>query len=330
MKNRTRLTALAAGLATLSFVAGAVPAQAQAPSLTLHFIDVGQGDSTLITCPNGANILIDAGNLPRRAQTETRVRDYVRNQIASRGGDIDYLILSHPDADHYNLLRPVLQGVPIGRTYYVATRNHYSDRTLFDWISTVGRTNVHLTGTDFDRQTAPNPDIDCGAAHVWIVAAGVQVPNDDKNTKSIVVMVRMGDFEAMITGDATFATEDVIMGRYAPTWLDIDVLQVGHHGSERTSTSPRWAATLSPRTAIMSAGSQNDYGHPRRAVTDLLEPQTDAADPHPYRDVTIRAQSPKYRYVTRPTYRESIYSTSTNGTIVVRTTGTGYSVLTNQ
>lgn len=270
------------------FAAGPARSQPASPELSLHFLDVAQGDATLVTCPNGATIMIDAGNKPLSGAVRDRVRAYVTSRIAPHGGDLDHLILSHPDEDHYNLLQTVLAGVRIGRTYYVGNRNHYAVREVFDWLSTAGSTNVHLTRTDFDREDGPNPNIDCGAARVWILAAGIQAPDDDKNTKSIVVMVRMGDFEAVITGDATFATENAILGRYSREFLDIDVLQVGHHGSSTTSTSPLWADTLSPRTAIMSAGNLNEYGHPRRTVTERLEPYTQPASAHPYRDVVVR------------------------------------------
>ena len=97
--------------------ASPVAAQSPAPELNIHFIDVAQGDATLITCPNGATILIDAGNKPLNTAIRTQVRSYVTSRIAPLGGDIDYLIVSPPDEDHYYLLRAVLAGVPIGRTY---------------------------------------------------------------------------------------------------------------------------------------------------------------------------------------------------------------------
>lgn len=331
MKAPGRARFAPAAFAAASLLVGtAAGAQSPAPELSIHFLDVAQGDATLVTCPNGATILIDAGSKPLRAAVRARTRAYVLSQIAPLGGDIDYLILSHPDEDHYNLLQPVLAGVPIGRTYYVGDRHHYAIGQVFDWLSTAGSVNVHLGPGDFDPEATPNPAINCGDAHVWILAAAIQAPNDDKNTKSVTVMIRMGDFEAVITGDATFATETAIMSRYTPAFLDIDVLQVGHHGSASTSTSDLWAQTLSPRTAIMSAGLLNDYGHPRRVVTTRLQPQTDPAAAHRYRDVIVRPQRPRYRFVTRQAFRDSIYSTSTSGTIVVRTGGTGYRLVTER
>jgi beta-lactamase superfamily II metal-dependent hydrolase len=318
----------AIGIAAIALVPGAAIAQPPATPLSLHFMDVGQGDGTLVTCPNGATILIDSGSLPLQAATQTRVRNYVLREIGPLGGDIDYLILSHPDTDHYNLIRPVLAGVPIGRGYYAGARTDYSDPTIFDFMRTTPRTSVHLAETDFDREATPNPDIDCGDADVWILAAGVQSGFSHNNAMSIVVMVRMGDFEAVITGDATRDTESTILRRYTPTFLDVDVLRVGHHGSLATSTTPAWASALSPALAIFSAGSTNSFGHPRTEVVARLTPHTTAAPAHPFRDAA--RVSGRHRFTTHPAFRENAYATATSGNIVVRTTGTGFTVLTNQ
>lgn len=329
MKFRTPFSALAAILSTSLAGIDSAGAQPLAAPLSLHFIDVGQGDSTLITCPNGVSILIDAGSLSGRSPDE--VREYLMNQIGALGGDIDHLIVSHPDADHYNLLQEVLDGVTIRRSYYVGVRTDYGDREVFDWLRNTPQTATHLTSSDFDREATPNPDIDCGAADVWILAAGVQSSASRKNAMSIVVMVRMGDFEAVVTGDATHATENMIMSRYTPAWLDIDVLRVGHHGSLATSTSPSWANMLTPRTAIVSAGFENSFGHPRTEVIARLTPHTRRVAAHPFRDATINGGAgPKYRFTDHPAVREGVYSTATSRTIVVRTSGTGYTVTANR
>jgi competence protein ComEC len=296
------------------------PAPTPSAPLSLHFIDVGQGDSTLILCPNGSTILIDAGSLSGRSPQE--VRDYVVGQIAPLGGDIDYLIVSHPDGDHYNLLPAILNGVDVGLGYYVGDRGDYADTDVFDWLVTKPARTLKLSPQDFDGEAAPNSSIDCGPAKVWILAAAVQSSQSPKNSMSIVVMVRMGDFEAVITGDATHATENVIMARYSRPWLDIDVLRVGHHGSLATSTSATWANTLTPARAIFSAGFRNSFGHPRTEVVARLTPHTETVAAHPFRDATGTQGS--YRFTDYPGFLEGAYSTATSGTIVIRTTGTGY------
>ncbi len=84
-------------------------------------------------------------------------------------------------------------------------------------------------------------------------------------------MIRYGNFEAMLTGDATHATENTILDRYTDTFLDIDMLKIGHHGSLATSTSAAWADTLSPEISVVSSGTRSRYGHPRFEVIDRLD-----------------------------------------------------------
>lgn len=296
--------------------------------LQIHFIDVGQGDSTLILCPNGRTILADAGSTSGRSPDE--IRDYIMRQIEDRGGDIDYLIVSHPDGDHYNLLREVLDEVPIGRAWYVGERKDYADPEVYDWINLVPESARRLVATDFDTQSRPNSEIDCGAAKLWILAAAVEHPKSRKNAMSIVLMVRFGDFEAIITGDATTATEDVIMSRYAETWLDVDVLRVGHHGSLATSTSKKWADTISPSIAVFSAGYQNTYGHPRAEVVDLLTPHTENVSAHAFRDWRANPNDgPRYLLNETSGITEGVYVTSVNRTIVMMSTGVGFQTTTN-
>lgn len=256
------------------------------------------------------------------------MRNYIQSQIRPLGGDIDYLIVSHPDGDHYNLLSRVLNGVNVRLAYYVGGRSDYVDPSVFDWITETPGEAVRLTATDFDREAAPNRSIDCGAARVWILAAGIQSSVSRKNAMSIVVMLRMGDFDTMVTGDATFATENAILGRYSRAWLDIDVLRVGHHGSRATSTQARWAETLRPERAIFSAGRDNSYGHPHRDVVERLALQTETVPAHPFRDWT--GTSPNFTHHDFPAYREGLYSTVTSGTIVIRADGTGYTLQTSR
>ena len=307
-----------------------VQAAVASGELALHFIDVGQGDATLAICPNGSTILIDAGSTSGRSPDE--VRQYIVSQIEPHGMEIDTLIVSHPDADHYNLLQEVLDEIPIGRAFFVGKREDYSDEEVFDWLQQKPNAKTALQATFFDSQGNPNSSIDCGTAKVWILAAAVEHPDSRKNAMSIVVMFRHGDFEAVVTGDATRATEDVVMSRYPPAWLDVDVLRVGHHGSLATSTSQRWANVLTAKTAIVSAGYENSYGHPRKEVVDRLIGHTDSVPAHGFRQARLNSSDigPKYEFMETPNFTEGVYSTATSRTIVVRTMGAGYTTTTKQ
>lgn len=292
--------------------------------LVLHFIDVGQGDSTLIECPNGSTILIDSGSTSGRDPDE--IQAYVVEVLDRHGGDLDTLIVSHPDEDHYNLLPDVLTDVRIRRAWYVGVEEDYESKA-FKWLQSQTDARVVLGPGDFDPIATPNTSIACGEAKVWILAAAVEASASAKNAKSIVVMVRYRDFEAIITGDATRHTEKVVLGRFPADWLQVDLLRVGHHGSESTSTTAAWANTLRPSVAVVSAGYKNTYGHPRQEVIDRLAPHTAAAPPHGFRSAVLNDQPGEtYIYTDTLAFAERIWTTAMSGTIKVRTRGAEYTV----
>ncbi len=210
-------------------------------------------------------------------------------------------------------------------------RKDYADKGFFEWLGLTPDAHRVLQPDDHDPEVTANGSISCGAARIWIPAAAVEASKSYKNAMSIVVMIRYGDFEAVITGDATHDTEEVILERYGRAWLDIDLLRVGHHGSLATSTSVVWADALSPKVSILSAGYENSYGHPRGEVVDRLLPHAAASPAHRFRSATPnrRDEGPKYDFTTKTTSK-AIYATAASGTIVVTTSGTGYALSTER
>jgi len=301
--------------------------------LSLHFIDVGQGDSTLITCPNGKNILVDAGTTSGGSAED--MREYIGHALTGRDFRIHSLVITHPDGDHYNLLESVLDDIPVDKVFWSGVKYDFAKRSFKDWffgennhpdIFKNKRTNL---GADyFDRQGEPNPDIDCGEADIYVLAAGIEASSSRKNALSIVLMVDYGDFEAILTGDATKATEKAILGRYDTSWLDVEVLKIGHHGSLSTSTGKTWADTLSPEYSIVSAGNNSSHGHPRLEIINRVEPHAlGAAVPHRVNAATGKRgaynwSNPKINYT------KHIYSTVNSGTVQVKFDGVNTAIIT--
>lgn len=234
---------------------------AQTGNLEVHFMDVGQGDSTLVLCPNGKTLLIDAGNIGNKEQVGIELRDYLLEQLPHTQARIDTVVVTHPDRDHFNLLSEVLDGLEIGRIFHVGLyETDYGTRqgntaTFDDWLAGFPTSKVKvLQETYFDKADHPNRQIDCGQATVHILAANTHGGPSEKNARSIVLRLSYQDVDFILTGDATFETEEVILSRYPASWLQAEILKLGHHGSLETSSSQEWIDAIAPQIAIASAG----------------------------------------------------------------------------
>lgn len=294
--------------------------------LTIHFIDVGHGDATLINCPNGKRILVDAGS--SSGFPGGKLRYYLLKQGGMAGKVLDTLVLTHPDINNFNLISRALDKVPVKNVYLVGSEDNYSEVKFNKWLGEIEQNRKTFLGSDyFNPEQTPNSEISCGAADIHILASAVVSDQSSQNAMSIVFMIRYGDFEAILTGGATTATEEVIMGRFSKEWLASDVLKISHHGSLATSTGGPWAETIKPKAAVLSAGTENSDGHPRKEMIDRLEPYTlNNQTAHTMDYATWDSAQKKYIWHSLNQYSEAIYSTATNGTLVVRTDGRDFKI----
>ena len=138
-------------------------------------------------------------------------------------------------------------------------------------------------------------------------------------------MIRHGNFEVILTGDATKKTEEKILSRYSPSWLNSDALKVGHHGSSTTSTTDGWARFIKPEVAVVSAGIRSQHGHPRKEVIKRLEPFTKNGDESHSISYSSGVRG-SYVWEDIEGYVEQIYSTVNSGNVVIRSDGNGYTV----
>jgi beta-lactamase superfamily II metal-dependent hydrolase len=286
------------------------------------FFAVGTGDSTLLKCPDGRRILIDAGSLGGLSSAEeTAVRAEIRSHIGDR---VDVLVVSHPDSDHYNLLADVLQGVPVSEVIYGGDRDDYRTGGFHNWLRVFEEQGRATSPPDrfHDPEETPNGTLSCGGVDIWILAANVPAgagaaSNFVKNTPSVVLRVQYGEFGMILAADATTTTEAAILAAYPDDFLAVHALKLGHHGSRTTSTGWDWAATTRPRMGIAStSGGSNPYGHPNGEILLRLAPFTD--DLSESHDLHWCAGQ---RACGTAETREAIYSTSSAGTIVLRTDG---------
>lgn len=222
-------------------------------ALKVHFIDVGQADSTLIEYSDGGEdykILIDAGNWNR-----TNVVDYLRAQNVS---EIDLAIGTHPDADHIGQMDKVINQFDVGEVWL--SGNTSTSRIFQMLLQAIDQQNVDY------YEPRMGEEFEIGTLQIDVLYPKTISEND--NEESISLKVTYGDVSFVFTGDA--ARNDELKMLQSGFDLDADILHLGHHGSN-TSTHPSFLQSVSPSVAIYSAGMNNSYGHPHEEIVNLVK-----------------------------------------------------------
>lgn len=215
-----------------------------------HFIDVGQGDSTLLITPNGKTVLIDGGKESEADQLVQYLTDYGIETI-------DLMVSTHPDADHIGGLVSVLEQFEVRQV--VDSGKSHTTQIYTDYLSLIDQKNIPFEVA----QEGSFLDVD-SAVNIEVLNALEE--SSDTNDSSIVLKVSYDESDFLLTGDADTEIEaEMIAEGYN---LDSEVLKVGHHGSD-TSTSQAFLDAVDPLIAAVSVGD-NSYGHPAPTVMERL------------------------------------------------------------
>lgn len=223
--------------------------------LEVHFLDVGQGDAILIETPNQKQILIDGGR-------NRSVVSHLGELLPFGDRDLDVLIATHPDADHIGGLPEVLDRYEVLLYLEPGVR---SENGLVEVLER--KVSLKVKERLLARQ---NLKISFGdGVELLILFPNQDVSNFDTNDASIVAKLSYGETSFLLTGDAGFRTENILLNSVG-NLLDSDVLKAGHHGS-KNSSSPKFVSAVSPEYAVISAGKDNSYGHPHQEVLKIFE-----------------------------------------------------------
>ncbi len=220
--------------------------------LSVHFIDVGQGDAILIQTPSGQSMLIDAGERNQGAQ----VVQYLRTQGISK---LDILIGTHPHSDHIGGLIQIIKDFPVHKIYLPkVTHNTATFEDLLIAIKQQGlKVSTAKAGTQIPLQ---------GVDACFVGPVGDAY--EKLNNYSAVVKLAYGNNSMIFTGDAETESERE-MSLSSMGDLKADVLKVGHHGSS-SSSSDAFLNAVAPQYAVIMCGLNNDYGHPHKEIIQKL------------------------------------------------------------
>lgn len=218
-------------------------------TLEVHFIDVGQGDASLLLC-DGKAMLIDGG----KASSSSLIYTYLEKHGVDH---LDYIINTHPQEDHVGGLAGALNYATVGTVY--GPMKYYDSRAFNSFLKYLDEQDVSIT--------VPEPGETFKLASADVKILGPLQSSSNVNNNSIVLKVTHGDISFLFTGDAEReAEQDILAKEYD---LNSTVLKVGHHGSNSSTTYP-FLREIMPKYAVISVGSKNSYGHPTENVLSRL------------------------------------------------------------
>ncbi len=223
-------------------------------TLTVFFLNVGQGDAALLIAPDGTTAMIDAGDEP--------VGEPLVRFLAERGiAKIDWWLPSHPHADHVAGFTAVLEaGIPVGRA--LLSPQQYATKTWLRQLSLLFAHGVDVR-TAVAGETFPLDPAGQVIVSVLNPPQTLARPTDVEDN-SVVLLLSHGVTHWLFTGDITSQGEAEIAARVLGSGEplpSLDVLKVTHHGSASGSSAP-FLALVRPTRAIIGVGAGNRFGHP--------------------------------------------------------------------
>ena len=264
MKRKLRLVLWCAAAAAL-VLSGLVqvsdrllPQPALPQDTAVHFIDVGQGESILITTEENS-LLIDAGENDKGDE----VLDFIKQLGLT---ELDYVLATHPDSDHIGGMDTVLENIDVpGGVFFGEMPDDLipTTKTYEDVLDVIEEKDIPLF------TAAAGDTIDLGSGAVLTVLGPVDPQAaDSKNNTSLVTRLDFGESSFLFNGDQEEDMEEMLVQSGAD--LDCDVMTMGHHGSS-TSSSQEYLDAVTPEYASISCGRGNQYGHPHDETIEKLE-----------------------------------------------------------
>ncbi|OGY68806.1 MAG: hypothetical protein A3H59_01145 [Candidatus Jacksonbacteria bacterium RIFCSPLOWO2_02_FULL_43_9] len=217
--------------------------------LIVSFLDIGQGDSTLIRTPRNHTILIDAGPTGTVVQKLGKALPFYDRTI-------DLAIITHPQTDHFAGFLDVAERYAIKQL--ITSDIPYSSPEWEAFTKKVSEFHIPVSFVSSQRTMILEDGVSLEL--LWPISMAVDTLHlPDANEGSVVALLRYGEHEFLFTGDISADTESQLLANNLIP--DIDVLKVAHHGS-KTSSSKEFITQAQPEIAVIMVGRDNSFGHP--------------------------------------------------------------------
>lgn len=235
-------------------------------NIKIYFVDVGQGDCTLIVTEKNKKILVDGGG------SDNKNYDIGKNitlpyLLDRRISNLDYIMISHFDSDHVQGLYAVLENIKVKNVIISKQKENSENYEKFLKIAQVRGVNIIVVKAGDRISLDRNLYIDI----LWPLL-NEQITENPLNNNSIVAKLVYKDFSMLFTGDIEEVAEKTILKRYSSNLnvLKATVLKVAHHGS-KTSSSIKFIEAVRPKFALIGVGKTNIFGHPADVTLESLK-----------------------------------------------------------
>ena len=251
------LTAVILLVVALLSVSSTQPAE----RLRVTMLDVGQGDSILIQTPDQLTILVDGGPRPDTLVLELGQR------LPHWQHSVDLVVLTHPDSDHISGLMGLLERYDVENVIQCGTNctTAGNESDYLGWQALLGRKGVSPLEAQAGTRVLLGQDIGLQVMHP--PPRPLAGTSADANNNSVVLRLEYGDVSFLFTGDIEAFAESYLVRQGAP--LSSNVMTAPHHGSRSSSTS-EFIAAVDPQLVLISAGLDNQYGHPHPETLAML------------------------------------------------------------
>jgi len=223
--------------------------------LSIHMIDVGQGDSILIITPNGKTILIDAGD----KSEGSKVASYLKK---SKIETLDILIATHPHSDHIGGMPSIINNFQVGK-FYMPELVH-TTKTFENMLNAAKANSLKISTLPIGAKIEFDQGIDL------YFLSPFKDYGDNLNNWSIVMKLDYLDKSFIFTGDIEQEAEMDILTEYEPQFLRSHLLKIAHHGSS-SSSSEEFLNVVRPHIGLISTGLNNSYNHPHKETLKSLK-----------------------------------------------------------
>ena len=254
-------------------------------SMSVHFVDVGQGDAILVRFANGHTMLVDSGASHARNNLFNYINNVFFRGVRRRDRMFNYVVLTHADGDHAGNMLEILQTFKVNYFYRPHIYSEIAERNIIEEYPNL-LTNSSTTYASIINKL--NALSKAGSTEVIFTVAGLEIyienyinvqfltpsraPNrfgySNGNSISPIMTLAYSGRRVMLTGDAEAHTEAELFN-LQPNDVRVDVLKIAHHGS-RTSTTLEFLNLVQPRYGVISVGMFNNFGHPSREVLDNI------------------------------------------------------------